>query len=314
MIVHRSSRSSLSVGAPAARGGGGGGLFNWPPAPVFIIADGDSITAGLGVASPYLALAVAALPAGYGTNANLGISGEQLATMLSNLQGGAGPAPDIATAIAAGQKPIVSIFGGTNDLHGDPSTEPTVVGYLPTYVAKCFALGAYAVIVGTMLPRGDSPSIESARLSFNSTCRSNFASWGSKVVLCDFGGDVSMGTAANVANATLYQTDQIHPTQFGQQILENQFLPTLMSIDTRGSCSSISPATGAHAGGASVTITANVGTVSQVIIGGIQAASFSQAGNTITATTGVAFGTGVADVAVLGTLGAGILAGGWTWT
>lgn len=322
MIVHRSSRSSLSVVAPAARGGGGGVIVPtlWPgPSQLYIIVDGDSISAGAESGIQYSQLAattLASLPTWSSSIPNVASSGETLDVMRGNYATSGHPGPLIAPAVALGNRVVQSCFGGTNDIVANGATAAQAYTIFQNYWALPIPAGCTFQICWTLLPRGQFAGFETIRQTFNTSVRGGFAGLGIDR-LVDIGNDPNLGNVNATSNSSLFFQDlQTHPTAAGDQIMANAFLAAVMSIGSSSTVTGISPATGAIAGGTSFTITGTkFANVISVSIGGISAASFTVVNSTtITGTTGAGYFAGVGDVVVCGSFGAGILAGGWTWT
>lgn len=142
---------------------------------------------------------------------NLGVVGRTLVTALtlSTLYDG----PYDATVA----KNIFHAWGGTNDA-GLGGADPTTV--YNNYVAFCQArrTKGYKVVAVTALPRGAVAQYETDRQAFNTSIRTNWATFAD--ALADVGADATIGVAGAQNNLTNYQADAIHPTTVGYGFAE----------------------------------------------------------------------------------------------
>jgi hypothetical protein len=160
-----------------------------------LVADGDSITAGFGVATPYTGLLALT---GVWDTVNLGVNSETLATMRANAPTNVDPRfRPLASAN------VVVIWGGTNDIT-EGQSPATVYANMVLYVSGRHAKG-FKVIVPTMLSR---QSWDTQKNALNTLILANSADADGIV---DFTGTVlgCDGCWANPANFL----DGTHPTQ-----------------------------------------------------------------------------------------------------
>jgi len=191
-----------------------------PVAPVPVIqvspqlyAVGDSITYGLGLATPStqawpVNLSLTNQPA-Y-TVSNMGLSGMTVSAIV-------GSEPNrVGTLCRAQQGPSVAIlFGGTNDAAF--SNSPTeVMAKVASWIQTVKAAGCRA-FVGTMISR-TSPNLDSFKDAYDALILTSAEKAGADGVI-DFAANPLMGADGAAANATYFQGDQTHPTAAGALLL-----------------------------------------------------------------------------------------------
>lgn len=190
------------------------------PAPA-LVADGDSITRGYGLATPTTQnwfarmVADARLAALTFTAVNSGTDSETVAQMLADV------ATDVDAHFVADARFVnftaigstAILFGGTNSLYFG-TAEATLRTQQIQWCEDRQAEGFYVVYL-TMLPRGgDAPG------SFAAARTANNAYWNaSGLDHCDLVVNVgAIAEGANVLNATYYQ-DEVHPTAALAQLI-----------------------------------------------------------------------------------------------
>lgn len=178
-----------------------------------LLVDGDSISAGTGTI-PYSPQLI--LPAKWGMR-NVAVSGQTLAV--------AGPLA--ATAVDSFFVPnrvnVCIVWLGTNDIALNGTTPAATYTLLSNYIAARKAKG-WKVITATMLSR---VSFETQKNVFNPLVLANTA--GADAVV-DLTGTL-LGCDGCSTNLGLFQGDQIHPNQTGQDtILKPAFQAAFDSI------------------------------------------------------------------------------------
>lgn len=159
-----------------------------------VVCVGDSITAGLGVTTPWPSSLSLTLSS---TVTNKGISGNQMAYVAPYGGGNVDP------LLVAGQKNVLIIWLGTNDFAVGGATPATVEGELATYVAARQAAGWYVISVN-MIDRGDF-NVNTQKAAYNTYMGT--ATLDGVVVLPTLTPD---GSSSNTTN---FQSDKVHPTQ-----------------------------------------------------------------------------------------------------
>jgi len=191
------------------------------PAPVSLAAPqlhaiGDSITAGLGVATPWPSLLTLAGQPSY-KQTNWAISGITLEALN-------GSEPNrVALRCAPSFGPAVAmVFTGTNDfgtIRG--ATGTTVMSSLAGEIRILKQAGC-VVFVGTMLSRGgtdaNGTAFDADKDAYDALMLGQARAAGAAGVI-DFAANPLLGADGASANATYFQADQIHPTAAGQTLL-----------------------------------------------------------------------------------------------
>lgn len=161
------------------------------------MADGDSITAGTGVTTPWTQLIS---PQTYVIH-NVAVPAETLATMLANYP------TVVAPFFKAGHKNLIVLWAGTNDIEKG-TTPAAVYASLTSYVAQAHATG-FKIIVTTMLSRGipGVGNFDPQKNAYNSLIQANtagadgIASYVNTLGGCD----------GCFANTLWFNTDEVHP-------------------------------------------------------------------------------------------------------
>jgi lysophospholipase L1-like esterase len=172
------------------------------------IADGDSITVGLGepengtMGYP----GNLTLTPGYWAIHNAAIDGELLSTMVSNFSSHIVPLIQSSPVNAK-----VAVWGGINDLSNSVSPA-TVYSDLQSYCAAVHAANALCIVA--TLPSNQ--FVDSQRNTVNVSLRANhsFAD-----ALVDFSG-TPLDCTGCWTNSTWFQSDGVHPTQAAMQTYE----------------------------------------------------------------------------------------------
>lgn len=183
-------------------------------AQVNVVVDGDSLSSGyqIGLSAAYPSIAQAALPAGYLTFEDIAIAGETLQTMEANVSTAVCP---LIAAAPKPQIPIVSIWGGSNDILADynPTALLTVA---QNYYQAAKACGAKYVIAWTVIPRNSAFTfVEPNRLTYNAGLRSSYKSMGADYLI-DVGADPVIGAPGPTVtlNPVYFLSDNVHLTAF----------------------------------------------------------------------------------------------------
>lgn len=184
-----------------------------------VLFDGDSITLGYLVTTPWPTRAMTSITARW---TNLGVNGHTVTDLNTDR-------PDqIETAYTDGTQNIICVFAGTNDMYFGASAATTLTR-LQTYHAAVRALG-YKTIQFTVLPRsgGATPGgFEAARQTLNTSIRANSGGWYD--ALCDVAADSRIGDSGDETNTTFYQGDTTHPNDTGMQVIADLAIPVILS-------------------------------------------------------------------------------------
>ena len=178
---------------------------------------GDSITAGLGVSSPFCSLLSLTNQPAYSVS-NWGIIGVRLQAMNASEKNRA------ARFCGSDQGPSAAIvFAGTNDFLDSAQTATSVMANLGGEIQTLKTAGC-RVFVGTMLSRtgndGAGASYDSAKDDYDALILTSAKSYGADAVI-DFASNPLLGADGATSNAAIFQSDGIHPNQAGQQLLAN---------------------------------------------------------------------------------------------
>ena len=184
-----------------------------------IHAIGDSITAGLGVASAWPTLLSWTGQATYSVT-DWGIPGIYLESIAGS------EANRVAVQCRSSSGPNVAIvFAGTNDFAAVAgSTAASVFGFASGEIQTLKKAGCL-VFAGTMLSRtgndqSGTTSLDADKDSYDSLLLQQAEAAGADGVI-DFAANPLLGADGANANATYFQSDHVHPTQVGQQLLAN---------------------------------------------------------------------------------------------
>ncbi len=175
-----------------------------------LVADGDSLTAGSGVAG---------WPTFIGTNRpsintiNLAVSGDSYANMLSRV------IPQAQSYSSSAASNILVVWN-SNDIKLGAGTN-TVWARITEQIQEGVARG-YSVAVGTLIPRGDyTTAMNVDRTNINILIRNQAVStWGARWVI-DFTTNALLDYNVNPGN---FQVDTIHPTQTGEYMVATNVL------------------------------------------------------------------------------------------
>lgn len=115
-----------------------------------------------------------------------------------------------AALFKAGQKNVVYIWCGTDNIANGFQSASTTYATLSSYIAGAHAAG-FTVITATMLSRESPTGFESVREQFNNLMRANSAS---ADVVVDF--DPTVLGCSGCANNTTYFVDKIHVNNVGE--------------------------------------------------------------------------------------------------
>lgn len=133
-------------------------------------------------------------------------------------------------AMAQGVTMASTVFCGTNDIENSVSAA-TTYGYLQTVVGNmCTQSPAAPVLVLTMIDRQNGNK-ESVRQSYNTLIRNGITAGtlaSCKTILVDVGGAAPLGVSGNSTNTVYFQTDQIHLTDTGYNVIA-QYVYAVMS-------------------------------------------------------------------------------------
>jgi hypothetical protein len=167
--------------------------------PNILVCDGDSITAGFGVTTPFTASL--GLQGDTWQVHNVAISGENLATMLAN-------APTTVDPLfSPGVENVVHILAGLNDL--DQGTLPSnLITLLWEYCDGRRAVG-FKVIVATLLSA--SPPLDAFVQEYNALVLAGYKAHADGI--SRIGDNQFLGILGAYADSTYFQNDGRHPTQ-----------------------------------------------------------------------------------------------------
>lgn len=174
--------------------------------------DGDSLTSGFGVAAAdaYPAQLQASLGATWAVR-NMGVSGQSVVNMETDA------ATEIDVCYASDRsKNILVAWGGTNDMASFGSSAAQAYADFVTYCTNRRAAG-WKVVAMTMIPREADATLETKRLTFNTSIRNNWATFADALV--DLGLDANIGLPGSQNNATYFQADTIHLKAAGMAIV-----------------------------------------------------------------------------------------------
>jgi lysophospholipase L1-like esterase len=189
------------------------------------VADGDSITFGVGTNTvPYATTIASALGV---TGSNQGIVG---AGWNYNFGGGSliGTAPaavdPLLSSLSCGSlKPILIGFAGTNDLNTTRgnNTPAQAYAFFQTWFNARIAAGwpAQNIFVPTMISITSADVSDANRVAYNDLLIAGATSQGYTIV--PTGADANLGCNGCFSNSTYFQSDGIHPTNTGAAIIAN---------------------------------------------------------------------------------------------
>jgi trimeric autotransporter adhesin len=178
---------------------------------------GDSITAGLGTSNPFCSLLSLTNQPAYQI-INWGIPSVRLQAIDSSEKNRVGP---LCESEAGPSVALVSL--GTNDFLSSVQSPASVISYLAGEVQTLKKAGC-RVFVGTMLSRagndGAGGVYDATKDAYDSLILTNANIFGADGVI-DFAANPLLGADGATSNTTIFQSDGIHPTQAGQQLMAN---------------------------------------------------------------------------------------------
>lgn len=146
------------------------------------------------------------------SGSNWGSSGDTLAGMIVEEPYTLGP------RFVDGGVNVVSILGGTNDMHSYDAGPSDVIASVKTYAAWARAHG-WLVVVAT-LPRPDAFVVPAEREAFNAELRSSWPTFADGLVDLD----------ADPALADMVNPDNVHPTEDGHERIAAHFAAVVRSV------------------------------------------------------------------------------------
>lgn len=183
----------------------GGVALNNQILPKNAVFDGDSITFGTGVTTPWPSLINTT---GY-TTSNIAVAGSNC--------GSAGFTSRVSAVMVSGTPNVIYIWCGTNNIAGG-QTPSTAYGFLASYISGARSYAAangipnLTMIVATMLSRDNPAGLDTNRATWNNLIRANSAGADSIV---DFD-PTNLGCNGCASNTTYFNTDKIHPNNTGE--------------------------------------------------------------------------------------------------
>lgn len=179
--------------------------------PIYIVAEGDSLTAGYDSVANYPKYLIAS----YIDNRmvsfqNWGTPGETVVTMAGEAATQIDPEYD-----ARKGKNVLCFWAGTNDMSGGSADGPTTYANYVSYCQARQAVG-FTVIAFTVMNRGDAvqPTFTSGQPIFNADVRASWRTFASALV------DVqAQPNLQDPTNTTYFQADKIHLTATGFAIV-----------------------------------------------------------------------------------------------
>lgn len=184
-----------------------------------LIADGDSITFGIGVTTPWPSLITST---GY-TVTNIGVSGANCSASRTAYQ----------PFLVPGHRNVLYIWCGTNNIAGSqsPATTYTALsGYISgarTYAAA-HSITNLIIITATMLSRDNPAGLDTNRATYNGLIRANTA--GADFVV-DFDslstGGGQLGCNGCATTSGNFNSDHIHPNNTGETTI---IVPAMQAV------------------------------------------------------------------------------------
>ncbi|MEJ0021442.1 MAG: 6-bladed beta-propeller [Candidatus Doudnabacteria bacterium] len=222
IIIYNSALSRVQIGQIESYLMAKYGIASIPSNPLLIF-DGDSITQGYlaSTGQDYPSQVQAILGPGP-TYQNMGGSSRTLLDMINDA-----PAQIDPEFLGADTTNIVTLMGGTNDLHFGADAI-TTYNRIVSYAQARRAVG-FKVIVNTILPRTEPtlPTFEADRQTVNSLLRANWPSFADG--LSDIASSSVMGQPGEDSDTTYYH-DGIHPTDAGYGILAGYVAAAIQKI------------------------------------------------------------------------------------
>lgn len=124
---------------------------------------------------------------------------------------------DLLYSVSLYDRNIVCVWGGINDL-AQGANATTVYNNIVAYCQARQTVG-WEVVVLTLLPYNNDSGIDTSRLAINANIMSNWHTFADAVA--DVGSANHLGQLADTLNGTYYQSDHIHPTGTGREIIAN---------------------------------------------------------------------------------------------
>ena len=190
------------------------------------VADGDSITQGLGslygqgypwYMERLLPKSLVVYNAGWAAKTLAGADGlvERYGSFTSQLHN------------PHARMNIISLVAGTNDIQNrTPGQE--VYRLIEQYAAAAHRTG-FKVIVGTILPRATFDArMEYERIQANMLLRSNWRNFANG--LADFAADPTLGAVNATSNNSVYTSDGVHPTNLGYQFMASVLAAVVLDV------------------------------------------------------------------------------------
>lgn len=179
------------------------------------VFDGDSITAGQGITTPWPSLLnLMSTTSNLAWNIyNQGLTGEPIGNLLGTSNGflvNGDYAVDLGYRFSA-QRNTVVFWGGTNDVFGSSSPAPQTYANLKQYCLARKAAG-WRVGVVTMISRVNATG-DAAKDFLDGYIRQNWPTFADYLI--DIGGTTQIGADGSFANTTYFQVDATHPNQNG---------------------------------------------------------------------------------------------------
>lgn len=180
-----------------------------------LITDGDSITFGIGVTTPWPSLITST---GYTLN-NIGVSGANCSAARTAYQ----------PFLVPGHRNVLYIWCGTNNIAGgqSPTTTYTALsGYISgarTYAAA-HSITNLVIITATMLSRDNPAGLDTNRAAYNTLIRANAAGADSIV---DFD-PTQLGCNGCATTSGNFNSDMIHPNNTGETTIIVPMMQTVL--------------------------------------------------------------------------------------
>lgn len=194
-------------------------------APLYVVAEGDSLTTGNGIAVtssyPYL-LALSFTDNRMVSMVNVATSGNKLSDMATQATTQVDPTYDSRKV-----NNFCVIWGGTNSMYSGESGDFSGSGAYDRLVTYCQARQAegFKVIVLTCLPRtnvGTPAGFETQRTAFNASVRANWRTFAD--AMADVAADSRLSDSTDT---TYFNADLVHLTATGNAVVASIVLDAL---------------------------------------------------------------------------------------
>lgn len=209
LLGYNSAINATQLAQVRAWAQGQGAVFTSPNT---VVIAGDSISSGW----------KASRNRGWNETLNLGSS-----ALMYNLSTDGQKLTDIVSLDFAAHytntRKVLVVFAGTNDIAFGATGANTHTA-LANYCAAKRSAG-YKVLVVTMLPAAFSPEVE--RQVYNNAIRANWTTYADDMADVE---TLAMGAAGANTNHTNYNTDDTHPTEIGQALLNGLIKPKLQAL------------------------------------------------------------------------------------